>query len=55
MILGYITPTYPPTTEFWWEPESPIQVMCKQSSYILFSGEATSTDYFVLPLKQLAS
>ena len=25
-VIGYITPTYPPTTEFWWEPESPLQV-----------------------------
>ena len=25
-VVGYITPTYPPTTEFWWEPDSPIQV-----------------------------
>lgn len=25
-VIGYITPTYPPTTEFWWEPESPIQI-----------------------------
>ena len=25
-VIGYITPTYPPTTEFWWEPESPLQI-----------------------------
>ena len=25
-VIGYITPTYPPTTEFWWEPKSPLQV-----------------------------
>ena len=25
-VIGYITPTYPPTTEFWWEPNSPLQV-----------------------------
>ncbi|XP_059086237.1 neuroligin-like protein glit-1 [Tigriopus californicus] len=24
-VIGYITPTYPPTTEFWWEPDSPLQ------------------------------
>ena len=25
-VIRYVTPTYPPTTEFWWEPESPLQV-----------------------------
>ena len=25
-VIAYITPTYPPTTEFWWEPDSPLQV-----------------------------
>ena len=25
-VIGYITPTYPPTTEFWWEPDSPLQI-----------------------------
>ena len=25
-VISYITPTYPPTTEFWWEPESPLQI-----------------------------
>ena len=24
-VIGYITPTYPPTMEFWWELESTIQ------------------------------
>ncbi|VVC28961.1 Carboxylesterase type B, conserved site,Carboxylesterase, type B,Alpha/Beta hydrolase fold [Cinara cedri] len=25
-VIGIIVPTYPPTTEFWWEPKTPIQV-----------------------------
>ena len=25
-VIAYITPTYPPTTEFWWEPEGPVQI-----------------------------
>ncbi|XP_065332754.1 neuroligin-like protein glit-1 isoform X2 [Cloeon dipterum] len=25
-VIGILVPTYPPTTEFWWEPNQPIQV-----------------------------
>ncbi|XP_049826299.1 neuroligin-4, Y-linked isoform X2 [Aethina tumida] len=25
-IVGHLVPTYPPTTEFWWEPTTPLQV-----------------------------
>lgn len=36
-VIGYITPTYPPTTEFWWEPESPLQIaFWSMSSVCLF-------------------
>jgi hypothetical protein len=37
IATGYITPTYPPTTEFWWEPESPLQIaFWSMSSVCLF-------------------
>ena len=36
-VIGYITPTYPPTTEFWWEPDSPLQIaFWSMSSISLF-------------------
>ena len=36
-VIGYITPTYPPTTEFWWEPNSPLQqAFWSMSSVSLF-------------------
>jgi hypothetical protein len=25
-LVGVVTPTYPPFTEYWWEPRTPIQV-----------------------------
>ncbi|XP_050526196.1 neuroligin-like protein glit-1 [Daktulosphaira vitifoliae] len=25
-VIGVVVPTYPPTTEYWWEPKTPIQV-----------------------------
>ncbi|XP_022901163.1 cholinesterase isoform X2 [Onthophagus taurus] len=25
-VVGHLIPTYPPTTEFWWEPRTPLQV-----------------------------
>ncbi|KAJ8941424.1 hypothetical protein NQ318_016056 [Aromia moschata] len=25
-VVGHIVPTYPPTTEFWWEPRTPLQI-----------------------------
>ncbi|CAH0562499.1 unnamed protein product [Brassicogethes aeneus] len=25
-VVGHLIPTYPPTTEFWWEPTTPLQV-----------------------------
>ncbi|ENN74137.1 hypothetical protein HUJ04_012782 [Dendroctonus ponderosae] len=25
-VVGHFVPTYPPTTEFWWEPRAPLQV-----------------------------
>ena len=36
-VIGFITPTYPPTTEFWWEPDSPLQIaFWSMSSVSLF-------------------
>lgn len=26
MLVGRLLPTYPPTTEFWWEPRAPLQI-----------------------------
>uniref|UniRef100_A0A8D8YR27 Neuroligin-2 n=1 Tax=Cacopsylla melanoneura TaxID=428564 RepID=A0A8D8YR27_9HEMI len=26
LVVGVVTPTYPPFTEYWWEPRTPIQV-----------------------------
>ncbi|XP_018570116.1 neuroligin-4, Y-linked isoform X1 [Anoplophora glabripennis] len=26
MVVGHLVPTYPPTTEFWWEPKAPLQI-----------------------------
>lgn len=25
-VVGHLVPTYPPTTEFWWEPRAPLQI-----------------------------
>nr|XP_023029317.1 cholinesterase [Leptinotarsa decemlineata] len=25
-LVGHLVPTYPPTTEFWWEPRAPLQI-----------------------------
>ncbi|TMW39553.1 hypothetical protein DOY81_015367 [Sarcophaga bullata] len=25
-VIGVLVPTYPPTTEFWWEPKEPLQI-----------------------------
>nr|WEQ60887.1 neuroligin [Phaedon brassicae] len=25
-VVGHLVPTYPPTTEFWWEPSTPLQI-----------------------------
>ncbi|XP_056646236.1 neuroligin-like protein glit-1 isoform X1 [Diorhabda sublineata] len=25
-LVGHLIPTYPPTTEFWWEPRAPLQI-----------------------------
>ncbi|XP_060515824.1 neuroligin-like protein glit-1 isoform X2 [Cylas formicarius] len=25
-VVGHLIPTYPPTTEFWWEPRTPLQI-----------------------------
>ncbi|KAL5282203.1 Gli.2 family protein [Megaselia abdita] len=25
-VIGMLVPTYPPTTEFWWEPKEPLQI-----------------------------
>ncbi|XP_030746232.1 cholinesterase isoform X2 [Sitophilus oryzae] len=25
-VVGHLVPTYPPTTEFWWEPRTPLQI-----------------------------
>ncbi|XP_044765921.1 neuroligin-2 [Coccinella septempunctata] len=25
-VVGHLVPTYPPTTEFWWEPTAPLQI-----------------------------
>ncbi|XP_018325997.1 neuroligin-4, Y-linked isoform X2 [Agrilus planipennis] len=25
-VVGHLVPTYPPTTEFWWEPREPLQI-----------------------------
>merc|ERR1712241_1191454 len=36
-VIGMLTPTYPPTTEFWWEPDSPLQIaFWSMSSVCLF-------------------
>ena len=43
-VIGYITPTYPPTTEFWWEPDSPIQI----AFWSMSSGMATNTIFSCL-------
>ncbi|XP_054268687.1 neuroligin-2 [Macrosteles quadrilineatus] len=25
-VVGYLVPTYPPSTEYWWEPKEPLQI-----------------------------
>jgi neuroligin len=25
-VVGVLVPTYPPSTEFWWEPKEPLQI-----------------------------
>ncbi|XP_014480314.1 PREDICTED: acetylcholinesterase isoform X2 [Dinoponera quadriceps] len=25
-VIGYLVPTYPPVTEYWWEPKQPLQI-----------------------------
>lgn len=25
-VVGVLVPTYPPTTEYWWEPKEPLQI-----------------------------
>ncbi|XP_046672801.1 neuroligin-2 isoform X2 [Homalodisca vitripennis] len=25
-VVGYLVPTYPPSTEYWWEPKAPLQI-----------------------------
>lgn len=25
-VIGVLVPTYPPTTEYWWEPKEPLQI-----------------------------
>jgi len=26
-VIGVLVPTYPPTTEYWWEPKEPLQML----------------------------
>ncbi|XP_050314079.1 cholinesterase isoform X2 [Anthonomus grandis grandis] len=36
-LVGHLVPTYPPTTEFWWEPTTPLQIaFWSMSGFCLF-------------------
>ncbi|KAL9874871.1 neuroligin-like protein glit-1 isoform X1 [Glossina fuscipes] len=35
-VVGVLVPTYPPTTEFWWEPKEPLQIAFWSMSVICF-------------------